>query len=459
VSTLKTLTSRQLIMFFLFFLLINKPVLPWSVDNHRQITKCAISKLLSGGYRDEARFYTKYSAWLIQGTWDADLKPKSFEPMSDSTHHGHDPWYHLGFPPSTKPAGKYAQIYSDKALQLLKNNPKEAFRYLGAALHLLEDNCITVHSNPLKPDNLKYHGALEKYIKEQTKGKTATQLEREGWIDSYDKIYDFVPFEKNGIVHCDAETTFGWVDKAAHESYDYYNDIKGLIISGTIINPSDHYLHTCKEMHKLAVKMAAGFLRNFHDFVPLELRKDEDFTVWDFKEGFDETEWLMSKNFEAKKGANGLIISGGCEYNGPMGWGDYGSFMINRGTLGWRNYELNVSGRILSDIKGFGAWGPVFRARGSNQYRVQYDPGAYPNPGIQLATLAWGDHHEFTHYSLDRKAHNLRVVVFGKVARCFIDDHLIFTHRSVQIESGAVGVFINRFKKAQIYSIWLRPLP
>jgi hypothetical protein len=75
-------------------------------------------------------------------------------------------------------------------------------------------------------------------------------------------IYSFSSFYQDGKLHCDDDTAYGWVDRAAHTSIQYYY----------LVNDKDgdweyKWNYVAKKLTEYAVQLTAGFLKFFYDEV------------------------------------------------------------------------------------------------------------------------------------------------------------------------------------------------
>lgn len=421
----------------------------WSVKDHENITYLAVKRLLHDGFKDDALFFNQHLSAIVQGVRETDLSPQFFDPTSDSRHHGHDFQTHKGFL-GAKSAGEYANFYLKKAIELLSRGDEDGYHYLGAALHLVGDSALALHSRPNEPDNLVYHSVIENYAEKRYREKGFAWLESA--FSSFFSLEGIYSFHADGIHHNPAEA-FGWVDFAAHESAPYYNRLKTRkIVSGQVVGDNPELDDSLDMMFRLAVRLSAGFLHFAHAYIPPHLRENENWTKVSFAGNWSLADFETSRGLRWQKTQRGISISGEGEFGDSLAW--------KKGTSG--NFEVMVKARGLSP-KGYWAYGLIFRQSKvffPEAYRLQYDFGLKPKEGLQLAAACHkGDRLCQKEMDLDNDTHELRVVAHGETATCFLDNNYLFTYQSLSEPGGkGVGFFVNHGKKAELIELWYRPL-
>lgn len=221
---MKARVTLFLVVFFAFGLVV--PSLAWDGATHQRLYELALELISNdvGSDFDSARsLLDHYHLKMLEAVIAPDTQQLTLVPPTPNILHGWDAWGHCGFGgPRTPGAYDLGQIFAGRAVDLWRQGrTEEAFFNLGCLIHLVQDCSWAGHSNTLNPKLLiRVHSSFEGWVNEKVKSGAVDGEERGLWRIEYGGLYVRRSFVKEGKTHW-PDGLAGWVDVAAHLSYDW----------------------------------------------------------------------------------------------------------------------------------------------------------------------------------------------------------------------------------------------
>ncbi len=230
-------------------------------DLHDFIIYKAYQILDADGFGSVATEAHTYMEAMMQGSYDADWEDGVLigtgAPWAARNHYM-NPQDHTKLvliPNVTDSAGKVADRRFENALQAYnEGNYQDAYRYLGYVLHLVSDLTVPHHALKVVLDDNSLDPLHEQYESYCASRQTYVRNMQTTGIYHFRSFYDW----ETGITHKDDSMASGWVDYAAHISYDLYYLVDG-------DDGDDDYLAASSYLLKLAVQLCAGVIKFFWD--------------------------------------------------------------------------------------------------------------------------------------------------------------------------------------------------
>lgn len=197
---------------------------------HIYINKQAIEILKNDGFYGAHEFYKPYLESINKGVFWADQDFKSRE-------HFYNPYTHRGLFGCKNSRQNFRHYYGCALVYFDSGDKNMAMKYLGAALHLIQDSTIPQHGNVKL---LKNHRSFEQWIKA---------------IHSNFRNYKAL----DGGIYLD--TPYGYVERNARDA------IKICHRYSTIGNRKDRFYKIAEQVFPMAQRTTAGCLLNFYNAV------------------------------------------------------------------------------------------------------------------------------------------------------------------------------------------------
>lgn len=195
---------------------------------HTYINKQAIEILKNDGFYEAYEFFIPYLESINKGVFWADQDFKSRE-------HFYNPYTHKGLFGCKNSRQDFRHYYGCALVYFDSGDKDMAMKYLGAALHLIQDSTIPQHGN-IKL--LKSHRSFEQWIKA---------------IHNNFKSYEAV---EHGIY---LDTPYGYIEKNAKDAMGIYYRYS------TIGNRKDRFYKIAGQIFPMAQRTTAGCLLNFYN--------------------------------------------------------------------------------------------------------------------------------------------------------------------------------------------------
>lgn len=156
-------------------------------------------------------------------------------PQTPNNVHGWDAWLHRGYPvvPGSPGAYDFGLVFGNNAIDLWNQGRSvDALPNLGNLIHFVEDCSFCGHSHTVDPVMLiSTHRKFENWMEAKLdKGQDRSQLEKDGWVIEFGGLYVRRSFERDGKTHLPDDLA-GWVDMAAHLSYEAAEDTSKATLS------------------------------------------------------------------------------------------------------------------------------------------------------------------------------------------------------------------------------------
>lgn len=182
------------------FILANSEPLQTLIDDqtqtvHNYCNKTAVEILANDGWNAQSQMLSVYLPQINAGSAWADTGWKNIA-------HFYDPVTHQGLCGWNNAVEEFACYFTRARSGLRQHNFDQAFFYLGAAVHLVQDMCVPFHSRKVV---LAGHHNYEKWA--------------EGHVEDYLVFSD-------GIYNDNTKDPGDWITKNAQASYDLFSLVK-----------------------------------------------------------------------------------------------------------------------------------------------------------------------------------------------------------------------------------------
>jgi len=194
---------------------------------HMFINKRALEILKNDGYVDAYDYLNKYLHQINVGVYWADQDFKSRE-------HFYNPYTYKGLYGCKSSRQKFARYYGCAKVYWDCGDKEMAMKYLGAAVHLIQDATVPQHANV---NLLKSHRNFEKWVKKV-----------------HNHFEEFAASE--GGIYLD--NPYLYIEKNAKDSIAIYNRYS------TITNKEERFNRIASHVFPMAQRTTAGCFLNFY---------------------------------------------------------------------------------------------------------------------------------------------------------------------------------------------------
>lgn len=177
---------------------IKKKIIKTECTVHKAINNHSLNILRNDGYEHAYNLLSNYINDINEGAvWaDQDLK---------SSNHFYNPYTNRGLYGNSNAKKECISYYTHALNEYFNGDKKEAFFYLGAACHLIQDLTVPHHANIKLLDN---HRSFE------------------NWVIKMYEIHDAFKVYKGGIYENSLKFYIEFNSKKSLENYKKYNHIK-----------------------------------------------------------------------------------------------------------------------------------------------------------------------------------------------------------------------------------------
>lgn len=177
---------------------IKKKIIKTECTVHKAINNQSLKILRNDGYEDAYNFISNYIVDINRGAvWaDQDLK---------SSNHFYNPYTKRGLYGNSNAKKECISYYTQALNEYFNGDIKDAFFYLGAACHLIQDLTVPHHANVRLLDN---HRSFE------------------NWVIKMYKIHDEFKLSKGGIYLNSLKFYIDYNSKKSLKIYEKYHNIK-----------------------------------------------------------------------------------------------------------------------------------------------------------------------------------------------------------------------------------------